>query len=397
MRLVSPSLPLVASLLACGTTEDSPDSSPGEAIYRGTVADGNSWSCATCHALEEPADDFRRPAHPIGDAAARPSYKNGQVAQMRDAVNSCLSEWMNAEPWSAEDPRWIELEAFLRDIAPSSAPALVYTIVDAPVELDGGDASVGRQVFDASCAVCHAAGGEGSELAPPVARLGLDPAYVAERVRHSGRADSEVYDGLSGGIMPFWAADRLSDAELRDIIAFLRETDAADDGVAEGGGGTPGDADDGANDSGDADAGSTDDGGETSSASDGAQDDDGDSGGPTPVNCPITHERVGWVADLSAQFHGVGGRAEIVDDCTVVIHDFTYDGTGIDVRLYGGVDGDYDGGYPMTDDLIKPGGYDGTELEAVLPDGVTLDQLDGVSVWCVDVGIDFGSGSFSPP
>ncbi len=36
-------------------------------------------------------------------------------------------------------------------------------------------------------------------------------------------------------------------------------------------------------------------------------------------------------------------------------------------------------------------------VEEVLADGVTLDQLDGVSVWCVDVGIDFGSGMFSPP
>ncbi len=386
------SILVTALLAACGTPETSSETSPGEAIYRGTVEDGNSWACATCHALEEPAADFRRPAHPLGDAAARPSYKNGQVAEMRDAVNSCLTEWMNAEPWTAQDPRWLELEVFLEELAPATAPALQFSIVDPPADLGGGDATVGREMFDASCAVCHAAGGEGSSLAPPIAGLGLDPAYIAERVRHSGRGDSEVYDGLSGGIMPFWAADRLSDSELRDIIAFVSESvSTADDGVADDGNTQPGDTQGSNTDPGDGDA---DDGSADATAEGGT---DGDSGGPQPVNCPITHERVGWVADLSAQFHGVGGRAEIVDDCTVVIHDFTYDGTGIDVRLYGGVGGDYDNGYAMTDDLIKPGGYDGIELEAILPDGVTLDQLDGVSVWCVDVGIDFGSGSFAPP
>ena len=40
----------------------------------------------TCHALEEPADDFRRPGHPIGNAANRPSYKNGQLTDIIDAI-----------------------------------------------------------------------------------------------------------------------------------------------------------------------------------------------------------------------------------------------------------------------------------------------------------------------
>jgi len=177
--------------------------------------------------------------------------------------------------------------------------------------------------------------------------------------------------------MPFWSADRLGDDELRDIVAWL----AIDDGVAEG--------------ESDAGGSSQDDG----SGESGPEPDTGgseDSGG-TGTNCPATHPRVGWIAELSMEFHGVGGTAEIVDDCTVVIHDFTYDGTGIDVRIYGARGGDYDSGYAMTDDLLKAGGYDGVELEALLPQGRTLDDLDGVSVWCVDVGVDFGSGLFAPP
>ncbi len=66
-------------------------------------------------------------------------------------------------------------------------------------------------------------------------------------------------------------------------------------------------------------------------------------------------------------------------------------------RRYGGVDGDYDNGFAMTEDLLLPGGYGGVSLEAVGPEGLTLDSLDGISVWCVDVGVDFGSGAFAPP
>jgi mono/diheme cytochrome c family protein len=360
---------------------DAPDTSEGERIYLEPVEDGNTFACATCHALEEPAADFRRPGHSLGDAAARPSFKNGAVGDLREAVNSCLVEWMNAEPWDADDQRWMELERFLQSIAPASAEAIDIRVVAPPDDLGGGDPVAGREVFAASCAVCHEEDGNGSELAPPVAGFALAPDYVARRVRTSGRNDSSVYDGLTGGVMPFWGADRLTDDELRDIVAWL----AMDDGVAESGSSDP------------------DDGGDM--GSDSAGDPTGESGeseggeteGEPPINCPATHERVGWVADLSTAFHDVAGRAEIVDDCTVVIHDFTYDGTGIDVRIYGGVDGDYDNGYAMTDDLLKPGGYDGVLLEAVLPEGRTLDDLDGVSVWCVDVGVDFGSGLFAPP
>ncbi|HGG57851.1 MAG TPA: hypothetical protein ENK31_08665, partial [Nannocystis exedens] len=92
----------------------------------------------------------------------------------------------------------------------------------------------------------------------------------------------------------------------------------------------------------------------------------------------------------------VKGLATIIDDCTVVITDFGYDGTGIDVRIYGAENSDYDKGYAMTDDLLKAGGDEGVTLTATLPEGETMDNLDGISVWCVDVGVDFGSGLFTP-
>jgi cytochrome c len=348
---------LALPLLACMSND--PPRSEGESVYREPIADGNSFTCATCHALTEPsADGLRRPGHPIGDATRRPSWKHGQLDDMRLAVNSCLQEWMNAEPWTADEPRWLALYQFLDGQAPSGeAPALSYTIVSPPDELGGGDPDAGRDTFNRSCAVCHGHDGSGTNQAPPVVGFGYAPAYSAQRIRTSGRSNSPIYPDLTGGIMPFWAAERLSDAELRDLVAYLEVfVEPTDPTTGDG---------------------------------------DGD-GDPGPL-CPATSERVGWTAELEDFFHDVGGTAEIVDDCTVVITDFHYDGTGIDVRIYGGQDGDYHNGYPMTDDLLRPGGYAGTTLYAKLPIGETVDQLDGVSVWCVDVGIDFGSGLFGPP
>jgi cytochrome c len=195
----------------------------GEAAFSEPVEDGNAYSCATCHAIDEPSPDgFRRPGHPVGDAAARPHYKNGQVDELREAVNACLEDWMGAQPWDGDDARWLALEGWLQSHAPAEAQALTIEIVDPPAALDGGDSTVGRDTFNATCAQCHGHDGVGGSLAPSIGVI-VDPALTAERIRRAGPADSPHYEGLLGGRMPFWAADRLGDDELRDILAFLSD------------------------------------------------------------------------------------------------------------------------------------------------------------------------------
>jgi mono/diheme cytochrome c family protein len=374
-RLVGSPLSLAATfsivsivLTACGSDVDAgPGLEHGERVYSNPIDGGNTFTCGTCHAVTEPADDgLRRPGHPLGDATRRPSYKNGQVSSFLEAANSCLVEWMNAPVWSEEDEDYQAVFAFLDAGAPASAPALTFEVVQPPPEeaLAGGDAAAGRAVFNESCAVCHGQDGVGTERALPVAERGLDPTHVAARVRTSGRTGSSVYDGLTGGIMPFWAADRLSDEELRDIIAWLEvppDDDTSDDG------------------------GTGDDGGTT-----------GDGGDDGPFSdCPETHAKIGQMAVLVGHSHGVSGVAEIVDDCTIVLREFHFDGAGIDVRAYGGLGGNYQGGFSMSEDLVKSGGYENAELVFTLPPGQTLDDLDGISIWCVPVGVDFGSGLFT--
>lgn len=334
----------------------------GEALYVQPHRDGNTFACASCHALEEPAPDgIRRPGHPIGDAANRTSFKNGQLDALLDAVNSCRVEWMAAPAFSEDDPRWLALLEYLSDAAGDSpAPAIAYRIVSPPTDLSGGDAMGGQALFNSSCVVCHGVDAIGTERAPVLRGSLLDAETIARRVRTSGAGNSAVYEGLTGGRMPFWAEDRLSDEELLDLVAFVLGNDGGTGGTGGGGGA-------------------------------------GGAGGLR--ECDATHSKIGQVAELQTFAHQVSGTAVIVDDCTVRVDDFIYDGTGIDVRFYGGVGGNYINGFSMSEeDLRRDGGYDGSEpVYAQLPEGRTLDDLDGISVWCVPARASFGDGPFTNP
>lgn len=115
-------------------------------------------------------------------------------------------------------------------------------------------------------------------------------------------------------------------------------------------------------------------------------------------SCPATHSRVGHVATLSRRSHGVGGTARIVDDCTIEVTAFMFDGKGLDVRFYGALNGAYSGGFSMSEeDLRRATPYAGETVYAQLPEGRTLDDMDGISVWCVPLGASFGDGRFVAP
>ena len=318
--------------------------------------DGNEFACSTCHALEEPAPDgIRRPGHAIGDAANRPSYKNGQLGDLRDAVNSCRVEWMAATPFDEDDARWLALLEYLTEQAGDApAEALSYEIVQPPTDLDGGDPEAGRELFNRSCIVCHGEDARGTGRGPAIRGEFVTAERAAVRIRTSGSRQSEVYEGLTGGRMPFWAADRVSDEELLDLVAFVLEADGGT-----GGNGQAGEL----------------------------------------RECDATHPKIGQVAELSTFAHQVSGTAVSVDDCTIRVDEFVFDGGGIDVRFYSGLGGNYLDGFSMSEnDLRRPQGYDGTEtVYAQLPEGRTLDELDGISVWCVPVAASFGDGLFREP
>ena len=107
-----------------------------------------------------------------------------------------------------------------------------------------------------------------------------------------------------------------------------------------------------------------------------------------------THAHVGWVAELETYHHDAGGTATILDDCTIQVTNFTYDGSGLVVYFTGGRDGDYAGGFEMGDDLLGTT-FSGETVNLTLPSTRTLDDLDGLSVWCITAGVSFADGEFA--
>jgi len=113
------------------------------------------------------------------------------------------------------------------------------------------------------------------------------------------------------------------------------------------------------------------------------------------TECDSTHARVGKSAEFTGHFHSVAGTAVAQDDCTIRVDNFTYDGTGLDVRVYASATGDFaTDGFAISNDLRRSGGYDNEELTISLPNGVTMDDFEHISIWCVSVSENFGDATF---
>ncbi|WP_274620315.1 DM13 domain-containing protein [Colwellia maritima] len=51
-------------------------------------------------------------------------------------------------------------------------------------------------------------------------------------------------------------------------------------------------------------------------------------------NCAKTHRNVGWSGNFNTLAHNVSGKATLIDDCTIRISEFYYDGGGPEVYIY---------------------------------------------------------------
>jgi len=113
--------------------------------------------------------------------------------------------------------------------------------------------------------------------------------------------------------------------------------------------------------------------------------------------CTANHAMVDWVATLSMGAHNVSGQVTIVDDCTIRLDNFSYDGGGLpDVFIYGGLNADYASGFAIGANLFGTSRTNAS-LTMTLPQSRTLDDFNGISVWCVAAKVDFGSGMFAAP
>ena len=114
-----------------------------------------------------------------------------------------------------------------------------------------------------------------------------------------------------------------------------------------------------------------------------------------------TYPRAGFRAQLSTQFHNVHGTVTIVDEDTLLVENFTYDGGGASVFFRLGATDTFGGflnGISIGPQLLGMVFNNGS-LVIDLPAGVTMDGFNAVAVWCVPAQFSFGNGPFAqlPP
>ena len=110
-----------------------------------------------------------------------------------------------------------------------------------------------------------------------------------------------------------------------------------------------------------------------------------------------TSSRVGWTALVEGTAHDVGGVAVVVDEATIEVRDFTYDGGGINARFFLVVDGgSFSDQLELTGNLVGSPS-DGDTLTLPIPSDATNELWDAITLWCLPAGVSFGFGAFAPP
>ncbi len=114
-------------------------------------------------------------------------------------------------------------------------------------------------------------------------------------------------------------------------------------------------------------------------------------------SCGADDPRVGRATSWSATFpHKITGDLRIVDNCTIVLEHFYYDGIALDARVVGtkGTENCAQGQILSQQTLVRAGGYTDETIVIPLPEGVTLDDVERVGICCVPIGAMFAEGTF---
>ncbi|MFC1572923.1 DM13 domain-containing protein [Candidatus Eisenbacteria bacterium] len=110
------------------------------------------------------------------------------------------------------------------------------------------------------------------------------------------------------------------------------------------------------------------------------------------------YQRAAWTADIPPGPHSVEALVTVVDERTLQVEHFTYDGTAPLVYFYLGESNEneaFENGLQLEPLLDRA--YDDESMTLNLPEGETLDGYNAISVWCAEFSVNFGSASFTAP
>jgi mono/diheme cytochrome c family protein len=194
-------------------------------------ASGNQAMCATCHSNDGSSISFS--GSTMKDIAYHTSFKGGAAPTLLDATNACVTGWMGGVALTSTDASWLALEAYFKSISDASvttpntiAPEVLADEAAYEAAYAGGDVTAGATGYATFCAKCHGlglvVGGEASDTIDELKTQTIG--RIAQQARTSGPPPSGTADATDStpGPMPFFEPSELSEAELRDIIAYIK-------------------------------------------------------------------------------------------------------------------------------------------------------------------------------
>jgi len=109
-------------------------------------------------------------------------------------------------------------------------------------------------------------------------------------------------------------------------------------------------------------------------------------------SCAADSTKTGFTGSFSTLAHNVSGQATVIDNCTLEITMFNFDGMAPNVRFYAGVNGNFSDSEAFgIGERINGRSYSNETIVLELPEGKFVDDFDSLSVWCVDFQANFGN------
>ncbi|MHC4972439.1 MAG: c-type cytochrome [Planctomycetota bacterium] len=220
MRL-SPILVLAALFAALLAAADETAVARGKAVFHDTQR-LEYPSCAMCHSLvseEEAAKaKYLGPAATLYGAAVREGWRNmNTYADVGEASQKCAKWWQKRKGGLKSGQR-ADLVAFLKTHSPKG-PLPKRKVERRPrllKDLDGGDAKKGAKLVARYCFGCHRE--DDDALAVELKPNKKKKLLIARKVR--GYNSKNKFKPEAGS-MSYYTTNRLSDADLKHIIAHL--------------------------------------------------------------------------------------------------------------------------------------------------------------------------------
>jgi mono/diheme cytochrome c family protein len=212
----------------------------GRRLFHSSALSTNGLACIHCHADFDEArlgDGLIRAGHPLVNAAGRQTWWGQEVddpdryPDIAHAAVVCVQIFMK-NPQKLTAQQLLSLQAYLRGITrrPVKAPLALSPAADKTGQyagFEGGDRIAGRELFFAACHTCHPNGNDG--IAPVAIPRDKPASFYARKIREGNGlgstlagVDPNAFDPEGETYMPFFGADRLTNQQIRHIIAYIK-------------------------------------------------------------------------------------------------------------------------------------------------------------------------------